>query len=120
MNFEKINNLNLNSPHQVTQPNDVTYGPITWDRNGKSFLGARVNLDKYLFNRGTPVSAEGERLATWTTGLPGSLALEPGKNLSEFQAISVYRITTVIVRSLSGVEQDEPRRRSNLTLYRDP
>ena len=84
----------------MTQPADVTHGPITWDRNGKAFSGARVQIDKFKFDKGKPVNENGEKLGSWTTGLPGQLTLDPGKNLSEFQAISVYRITTVIVRNL--------------------
>ncbi|CAG0922471.1 unnamed protein product [Notodromas monacha] len=76
---------------------DLTYGRFVWDRNGKSFQELKLTLDKFKFSSGAAMASDGERLGVWLSGLlSGVMTMEPGKNLSEFQAISVYRVTTVI------------------------
>ena len=70
-------------------------GPVVVSDNTRSL----VQFDMAMFQ----VTVKNRRLAekvslgTWTAGVPGQMQFVPGKSLSPFAIISVYRVTVVVV-----------------------
>ncbi|XP_071516701.1 ionotropic receptor 25a isoform X2 [Panulirus ornatus] len=70
-----------------------TWAPISWDGNGNTFLDIPLTMDKFMVLQGR--TAERKALGEWDAGMPGTLMFKSGMNLVDFQAVTVYRITTV-------------------------
>ena len=61
-----------------------------------------VKITKQRLKKGLDGLPQIEDLANWSIGAPGSLELEPmmSQALSEFSAVTIYRIVTVQVRNI--------------------
>ncbi|XP_047486549.1 ionotropic receptor 25a-like isoform X2 [Penaeus chinensis] len=75
-----------------TVPAD-SWASITWGMNGMSYLDITLTIDKFMILRGR--TAERKSLGEWEAGMPGTLMFKSGMNLNDFQAVTVYRVTTV-------------------------
>ncbi|XP_063599999.1 ionotropic receptor 25a-like, partial [Penaeus indicus] len=75
-----------------TVPAD-SWTTITWGMNGMSYLDITLTIDKFMILRGR--TAERKSLGEWEAGMPGTLMFKSGMNLNDFQAVTVYRVTTV-------------------------
>ncbi|XP_076060298.1 ionotropic receptor 25a [Oratosquilla oratoria] len=72
---------------------DDTWAPITWGGNGMSYLDIQLSMDKFMILRGKTASRKG--VGVWDSGMPGMIKYKAGMDLQDFQAVTVYQITTV-------------------------
>ncbi|XP_045585173.2 ionotropic receptor 25a isoform X1 [Procambarus clarkii] len=70
-----------------------TWGSVKWGGNGMTFLDLPVTMDKFLILRGK--TADRKTLGDWMTGMPGTFMFKAGQSLQDYQAVTVYRVTTV-------------------------
>nr|AAM47017.1 ionotropic glutamate receptor subunit [Homarus americanus] len=70
-----------------------TWASISWGSNGMSYPDVPLTMDKFKILAGR--TAERKTLGEWSAGMPGTLMFKSGQTLSDFQAVTVYRVTTV-------------------------
>ncbi|CAL4202702.1 unnamed protein product, partial [Meganyctiphanes norvegica] len=96
-NFDPANpparDINLKQALQSVQVTD-TWGPVKWGDNGASYNDITLTMDKFMILSGR--TAERKAMGEWVAGMPGQIMLKAGQSLAEMQAVTIYRITTVI------------------------
>lgn len=72
-----------------------TYGPLTIETNGLSWMNFQMQLDKYHIVNGQ--TATKNKVGSWKGGWPiGELQFDAGRDLSDHVADIVYRVVTVV------------------------
>ncbi|KAK3865075.1 hypothetical protein Pcinc_029281, partial [Petrolisthes cinctipes] len=78
--------------HGVSMTN--TWADVKWNRNGENMLDTTLTIDKFKILAGQ--TAERKTLGMAKAGMPhGQLVFTAGQSLTEFQVVTVYRVTTV-------------------------
>ncbi|XP_050723400.1 ionotropic receptor 25a-like [Eriocheir sinensis] len=72
---------------------EETWGTLTWGGNGMTFPKIPLTMDKFMILSGR--TAERKSLGKWDAGMPGALMFTAGMDLTDHQAVTVYRVTTV-------------------------
>ncbi|KAK4301458.1 hypothetical protein Pmani_026414 [Petrolisthes manimaculis] len=71
-----------------------TWADVKWNRNGENMLDTTLTIDKFKILAGR--TAERKTLGMAKAGMPhGQLVFTAGQSLTEFQVVTVYRVTTV-------------------------
>ncbi|KAK3870062.1 hypothetical protein Pcinc_024667 [Petrolisthes cinctipes] len=71
-----------------------TWADVKWNRNGENMLDTTLTIDKFKILAGQ--TAERKTLGMAKAGMPhGQLVFTAGQSLTEFQVVTVYRVTTV-------------------------
>ena len=89
--------------------------------NGKSYMEFDIKITKQRLEKGLDGMPQIEDIASWNIGAPGSLIMKTSSMaLTQFSAVTIYRIVTVQVSDIYHYYQGYVRRWGIISLRSKP